>query len=65
MYRRALAYAPLVPFAVAATAGIVADRYLEIPAASWLILAGAGLILWLAAIRRHDLVALGRPEEQP
>jgi competence protein ComEC len=55
---RALAYAPLVPFAVAATVGIVADRYLDVPPTSWLVLAGAGLILWVAALKRRDLTAL-------
>jgi competence protein ComEC len=54
---RALGYAPLVPFAAAATAGIVADRYLDIPAPPFLIVAGIGLIVWLAALRRNDLVA--------
>ena len=58
MFTRALGYAPLVPFAVAATAGIVADRHLDLPHTIWLVLAGAGLILWLAALRRHDLVGL-------
>lgn len=57
MNTRALGYAPLVPFAAAATAGIVADRYLDIPGGPFLVIAGVGLITWLAAIRRHDLVA--------
>jgi competence protein ComEC len=54
---RALAYAPLVPFAVAATAGIFADRYLDVTIPAFLVIAGAGVIAWLAALRRNDLIA--------
>jgi len=54
---RPLGYAPLVPFAVAATAGIVIDRYLGVPAMAFLVVAGVGLIGWLVALRRNDLVA--------
>jgi competence protein ComEC len=56
--RRPLAYAPLVPFAVAVTAAIVADRYLSIASHFWLILAGIGGLTWLAAFRRNELFAL-------
>ena len=58
MNTRALGYAPLVPFAAAATAGIVADRYLDIPTPPFLVVAGAGLVAWVAALRRKDLAAL-------
>lgn len=57
MNTRALGYAPLVPFAAAATAGIVADRYIDIPSVPFLVVAGVGAIVWLAALRRQDLVA--------
>jgi competence protein ComEC len=42
---RPLGYAPLLPFAVAATAGIVADRYLGIESSHWLIVVAAGLVV--------------------
>jgi competence protein ComEC len=55
---RPLAYAPLVPFATAVTAAIVFDRYLPISSSVWLVLAGIGGLIWLAAFRRNDLLAL-------
>lgn len=39
--------APLVPIALAATTGIVADRYLQIPLAVSFALTLAGILLWL------------------
>jgi competence protein ComEC len=53
---RGIAYAPLFPIAAATTAAIVADRYLDIPVRVWLIAAGVGLVVWLAAVRRKDLL---------
>lgn len=58
MNTRALGYAPLMPFAAAATVGIVADRYLDIPAPQFLLVAGVGLVWWLAAVRRRGHAAL-------
>jgi competence protein ComEC len=55
---RPLAYAPLVPFAIAVTAAIVTDRYLPISSSVWLVSAGIGGLTWLAAFRRNDLLAL-------
>jgi competence protein ComEC len=55
---RALGYAPLVPFAAMATLGLVVDRYLAVPVQSILVVAGAGLVVWLVALRRNDLLAL-------
>jgi competence protein ComEC len=40
--------APLVPAALAVTAGIVADHYLSVPLPFSLLLATAGLVLWAA-----------------
>lgn len=56
MSPRALGYAPLAPFAVAATAAIVADRFLPCPSEVWFVMAAAGLALWVAAVRRKDLL---------
>jgi competence protein ComEC len=55
---RALGYAPLLPFAAATTAGLVADRYLLVASTTWFILAASGVIVWLAAFRRHELASL-------
>lgn len=58
MLTRPLAYAPLVPFAVAVTAAIVVDHYWAIASSAWLVLAGVGALTWLAAFRRNELLAL-------
>src|SRR5947209_19923094 len=46
-----IGHAPLVPFALAITAGIVADRYAAIPPLFSLVLATAGLLAWALAAR--------------
>jgi competence protein ComEC len=56
---RALGYAPLFPFAVAATAGIVADRYLGVPSSAWFLTAVTSLLTAAIAIRGNDLLRLG------
>src|SRR5438874_1007464 len=43
--------APLVPAAIALTAGIVLDRYLHVPLAFTLRVAAASLIAWMVMIR--------------
>src|SRR5437879_4502536 len=43
--------APLVPVALAVTAGIVADRYVSIPLLFSLILAIAGIVAWALSSR--------------
>ena len=58
MIPRPLAYAPLLPFAAATTAGLVGDRYLVVASTSWLFIAAAGVIAWLAAFRRNELASL-------
>jgi competence protein ComEC len=53
--RHALAYAPLLPFAVAATVGIVCDRHLiDLETPGWLLVAASGIAVWLLAARRRD-----------
>lgn len=58
MNTRALGYAPLAPFAVTATVGIVADRHLDLSAPTFLVAAGVGLVVWVAGLRRTDLTGL-------
>lgn len=55
MIPRSLAYAPLVPFAVAATLAIIADRHLAIESLSWPVLAAVGVMFWLASSRRKKV----------
>jgi competence protein ComEC len=55
---RALGYAPLLPFAVSATAGMVADRYLGIDSSTWFLVAAGGLLTAIVAIRGNDLLRL-------
>jgi competence protein ComEC len=52
-----LRYAPLLPFAVAATLAIVVDRYLGFAVLSWLITSCVGVAIWLAAFKRNELLA--------
>jgi len=58
VFTRAIAYAPLVPFAVAATIGIVVDRYSEISSMSWLVLAASGILLGILAARKNPRLAM-------
>ena len=46
------ARAPLVPVALAASAGLVVDRYTALPLAAGLLIAGVGLIGWFIARAR-------------
>jgi competence protein ComEC len=55
---RDFARAPLVPVAVAATAGLVADRYLETPLAAGLVAAAGGVVGWAVALARRSSIAL-------
>src|SRR5262249_23915568 len=56
---RAVGYAPLFPFAVTATAGIVADRHLlDLTTPVWLLIAAAGVPIWLLASRRNAVMPL-------
>lgn len=56
---RAFARAPLVPVAVAATLGLVADRYLGAPFAAEILVAAVGVAGWVIAHRRpHGLPLL-------
>ena len=41
--------APLFPLALLLTAGIVADRYADVPIGLSLLLAGLGLVAWAVA----------------
>jgi competence protein ComEC len=50
-FNRDIWQAPLVPVALAVTAGIVADRYLGIPLVFSLLLAGLGLVAWAVTSR--------------
>ncbi len=58
VFTHALAYAPLVPFAVAATVGIVVDRYATIPTMSWLVLAAIGVLLGILAARKNPRLSM-------
>ncbi|HJZ89901.1 MAG TPA: ComEC/Rec2 family competence protein [Gemmataceae bacterium] len=59
MFTRAVGYAPLFPFAVTATAGIVADRHLlDLTTPVWLLIAAAGVPIWLLASRRNAVMPL-------
>jgi competence protein ComEC len=49
---REFARAPLVPVALAATAGLVADRYGDIPAAAGWVVGLVGLVVWFVARSR-------------
>jgi len=51
--RDAIDRAPLVPAAVLAIAGILVDRYCEVPGPVWAVSFGIGLTAWL--VRRHWL----------
>ena len=55
---REFARAPLVPIALAATAGLVADRYAAPPLAAGLALAAAGVVGWFVASHRVWLAGL-------
>jgi competence protein ComEC len=55
---RGLAYAPLLPFAVALTAGIVADRYGSVTSAAWFSTAAAGIAVAVFAFRRNPALSL-------
>ena len=53
------ARAPLVPIALAATAGLAADRYVGTPTESCLVVAAAGMVGWFVLrTRRKGAVAL-------
>lgn len=52
---REFARAPLVPIAVAATLGLIADRFLGTPLAGELLVAAAGIGGWIAARFRHPV----------
>ena len=58
MVPRPLAYAPLIPFAAAVTAGIAFDHFLPASTLAALVFAGIALIGWVATIRRQELVGL-------
>ncbi len=53
-----LAYAPLAPFAVAASLGLVADRFLGGSSSGWLLGAIVGAMFWAAFVRKHPSAAL-------
>jgi competence protein ComEC len=55
---RGLSYAPLLPFAVALTAGIVADRSGSVPSSAWFLVTAAGLAAAMLAFRRNPLLSL-------
>jgi competence protein ComEC len=55
---RGLAYAPLFPFAVAVTAGIVTDRYSSVPTSAWFLVAAGGVVAAVLALRRNPLLSL-------
>jgi competence protein ComEC len=57
MFQRALAYAPLAPVAIAATIGIVADRFLTLPFEAALLVIIAGLTCWISLIRQRAAIA--------
>jgi competence protein ComEC len=59
VWNRLLGYAPLAPFAVAATAGIVTDRFVGASTEVWLLLAIAGAAAWVAFVRRTPLAVVG------
>lgn len=59
MWKHVLGYAPLVPFAVAGTAGIVVDRFLGGATGGWLLLAVAGAAGWLLFTRRSADAIVG------
>ncbi|HVK08184.1 MAG TPA: ComEC/Rec2 family competence protein [Gemmataceae bacterium] len=59
MWPRLLGPAPLAPFAVAATAGIVTDRFLGAPTEVWLLVALAGAAAWVALVRRGPVAIVG------
>lgn len=50
-----LGYAPLLPFAVAATIALVADRHLAVPPVAWTVLGVGGLVVALWHHRRGDV----------
>jgi competence protein ComEC len=50
-------HAPLVPAALAATAGIIVDRAFIVPPFAWIAVLGVGSVLWIAA--RHTSPATG------
>jgi competence protein ComEC len=50
-------YAPLLPFALAATVGIVVDRYIGFASVNWLIPSCVGVAIWLAAFKRNEITA--------
>ncbi len=54
---REFARAPLVPVALAATLGLILDRYAGPPAAAWTAAAGGGFLAWLVAFRRRSPAA--------
>jgi competence protein ComEC len=56
---RAFAHAPLVPVALAATAGLCADRYTTVDVGGWLLLAAVGLVGWIVLRRQSAPAATG------
>src|SRR5207253_9436873 len=46
--------APLVPIALAVTAGIVADRVVSVPVSWAAVFAALGLVAWIAALRSSN-----------
>ena len=59
MWTRLLAYAPLAPFAVAATAGIVVDRFVGAATEACLVFALAGAAAWVALVRKGSVAVVG------
>src|SRR5436305_432583 len=51
-------HAPLVPVALAVTAGIIADRAVGVPASAAVVLLAIGLIGWAAGARRSTSAGL-------
>jgi competence protein ComEC len=56
---REFARAPLVPVALAATAGLIADRYVGVPLAAGLVAAAVALVAWLVTRTTSRRFALG------
>ncbi|MDY3553782.1 ComEC/Rec2 family competence protein [Gemmata sp. JC717] len=56
---REFARSPLVPFALAASAGLLADRYIGVPLGAALIVAAVALVGWFFTRRATPQTALG------
>lgn len=55
--RDLIAASPLVPIALAATLGLLADRYLSVPLAADLVVLVVGFLFWVQLSRRHPRAA--------